>query len=213
MIFAYNTTYLCFQGELLGFISKDSILGEFRRSVEVRGSPGHQEQDNTRKIGEGTDGHECARPCTRTPARLAGQKSGTTWLCWVARPCHWARSGRASGGGGGFKSVFVLSRELFHSTFFSFLSSCLRVLERGLRESSKLRFILWICAFGLEIVKIKSYSTFKHQFMQVCSLFLFSLILVLGFCLFFHIYSIECWDLHFQYDSWLDSLSWVGISP
>jgi len=35
-------TYLCFQGEPSGLISKDSILGEFRRSVEVRGSPGHQ---------------------------------------------------------------------------------------------------------------------------------------------------------------------------
>jgi len=78
-------TYLYFQGEPSDFISKDSILGEFRRSVEVRGSSGHQEQENTRKIGEGTDGHEGARPCTRTPARPANQKSGTA-VPWVVRP-------------------------------------------------------------------------------------------------------------------------------
>ena len=41
--------------------------------------------------------------------------------------------------------------ELFHFRTFSFLSSCFRVLERGLRGSSKLRFSLSIYAFGLTI--------------------------------------------------------------
>jgi len=46
-------------------------------------------------------------------------------------------------------------RDFLFRTFliphFSFLSSCFRVLERGLRESSKLRFSLSIYAFGLTI--------------------------------------------------------------
>jgi len=55
--FAYITTYLCFQEEPSGFISKDSILEGLRRGIEVRGSPGHQEQGNTRKIGQDTGVH------------------------------------------------------------------------------------------------------------------------------------------------------------
>ena len=55
-------TYLYFQGEPSGFISKDSILGEFRRSVEVRGSPGHPEQGNKCKTGK-------ARPCIKAHGR------------------------------------------------------------------------------------------------------------------------------------------------
>jgi len=50
-------TYLCFQEEPSGFISKDSISEELRRRIEVRGSSGHQEQDNMRKTGQGTAMH------------------------------------------------------------------------------------------------------------------------------------------------------------
>jgi len=42
--FAYIMTFLCFQGEPSGFISKDRILGGLSIRVEVRGSLGHQEQ-------------------------------------------------------------------------------------------------------------------------------------------------------------------------
>ena len=52
--FAYIATFLCFQEEPSRFTSKDSILGGLRRRVEVRGSPEHQEQGNTRKTGQGT---------------------------------------------------------------------------------------------------------------------------------------------------------------
>jgi len=55
--FAYSTTFPCFQGEHSGFISKDSILGGLRRRVEVRGSPGYQEQGNTGKADQGTAVH------------------------------------------------------------------------------------------------------------------------------------------------------------
>uniref|UniRef100_A0A7C8YQJ6 Uncharacterized protein n=1 Tax=Opuntia streptacantha TaxID=393608 RepID=A0A7C8YQJ6_OPUST len=48
-----------------GFISKDSILGGLRRRVEVQGSPGHQEQGNTRKVDQGTAVH----PQTSTTSR------------------------------------------------------------------------------------------------------------------------------------------------
>ena len=55
--FAYIMTFLYFQGEPSGFISKDSILGGLRRRVEVRGSPEHQKQGNTRKADQGTAVH------------------------------------------------------------------------------------------------------------------------------------------------------------
>ena len=54
--FASISTFLCFQGEPSGFISKDSILRGLRRRVEVRGSLGHQEQGKTRKQAKARTG-------------------------------------------------------------------------------------------------------------------------------------------------------------
>jgi len=47
--FAYIMSFLCFQGEPSGFISKDRILGGLSIRVEVRESSWHQEQDKARK--------------------------------------------------------------------------------------------------------------------------------------------------------------------
>ena len=118
--FAYITTYLCFQEELSGFISTDSISEGLRRRIEVRGSLGHQEQGNTHKTG--------ARPCTNGAARPSWPEKWHSRAGWHDRATV---HGRAKGGDAGI-SCF---RDFFNGSFsfrtFSFLSSCFRVLERG----------------------------------------------------------------------------------
>ena len=84
-------------------------------------------------------------------------------------------------------------REFFHSALFPFFSSCFKVLERGLRESSKLRFSLSIYAFGLtnyqdSTIVLPLASIYTSLFFSLFS----SLILGLGFCVFYDVYQIEC---------------------
>jgi len=93
-------TFLCFQGEPSASISKVSILGGLRRRVEVRGSPGHQEQGKTRKRG---NARACMKPHGRAP------KTGTTQPARdVARPGRDGWPGRAKVAVVGLKSLAII---------------------------------------------------------------------------------------------------------
>jgi len=129
--FAYITTFLCFQGETSGFISKDSILGGLRRRVEVRGSPEHQKQGEARKWAKARTGVKAHVRAPMTQHDQAGQPCGMAWPCWVAWPCHVEALRELN-----FLRDFFLGA--FHSACFPFFSSCFRVWESDLRESSNL---------------------------------------------------------------------------
>ena len=123
-------TFLCFQGEPSGFTSKNSILGGFRRKVEVRGSLGHKKQGNTRKRakhGRAPRPHGRA-PRTRhdQPARQLA-RAGRAW--WHDR-ATWHGLAVPLGGRPRFISPcdFVF-RHLFHSAFLPCFCSCFRVLR------------------------------------------------------------------------------------
>ena len=91
MRFCLYMTYPYFQGEPSGFISKGSILGEFRRSIDVRGSPGHQGQGNTHKTSKARACNKARHDRASSEIELATQKSGMATPCLVARPCHHAQ--------------------------------------------------------------------------------------------------------------------------
>jgi len=129
-------TFLCFQGKPSSFTSKDSILGGLRRRAEVRGSPGIKNKA------------QGARSCARTPRT-------------TSRPAIW--HGLAVPGGttvpcgrcpGLICSQFFSFGDLSIPQIFPCFSSCFRVLERGLRESSNFRLGFEFMFFGLKIVKI-----------------------------------------------------------
>jgi len=71
-------------------------LGGLKRRIEVRGSPGHQEQGKTRKRAKARTGVKAHGRAPTTQLDQAGQQCGTAWPCWVARPCHIAQPGRAT---------------------------------------------------------------------------------------------------------------------
>jgi len=122
----------------------------------------------------------------------AGQQCGTAWPCWVARPCHMARRCHWwCGRGYVFRNFFVF-RAIFHSAFFLAFSSCFRVLERGLRESQNVDLGFEFMLLDWRFIKIQQLFNFQHQFIQVCSSSFSSLILVLGFCVFFNGYQFKC---------------------
>ena len=137
--FAYITTFLCFQGEPSGFISKDSILGGLRRIIEVRGNLG------TKNKAERTK-QEGARPCAQEPPASATQKNGTATPCHCARVAVRPTHGHAWGCAPQIKffSRFFFGG-IFHSAFFFAFPLTFRVWERGLRESSNLDLALNLC--------------------------------------------------------------------
>ena len=132
--FAYIITFLCFQGEPSDFISKFSILGGLKRRIEVRGSPGHQEQGKLRKRAKARTGVKAQGRAPTTQLDQAGQQRGTA-VPLVMRQ-------------GLCVSQFFVFGRFFHSAFFLAFFSSFRVLERGWRESQNLdlgfEFMLWI---------------------------------------------------------------------
>ena len=140
--FAYGTTFLCLQEKPSGFVRKGSISGGFRRRVEVQGSSGHQEQDNTHKTGKARVCIKAHGYAPKSQAAQAGQKIGTAWPCWVARLWALARSGHAAWhrrarwcwcGVKLFRDLFRSSFFILHSLGASFRT--LGFLERDLKGS------------------------------------------------------------------------------
>jgi len=93
--FAYITTYLYFEEEPSGIVRKGSILRGFRRSAEVQGSPGHQEQDNTRRTGKARAAVHPGKNHTGRPENWHGQAvpGSTTVLGGTAVRQWWSAAG------------------------------------------------------------------------------------------------------------------------
>ena len=169
--FAYITNFLCFQREPSGFISKDSILEGLRRRVEVRGSPGHQEQDNTRKADQGTAVHPQTSTTSRPEKWHDRAMGGATWVML-------------------FRDF--LFRESFSFRTFSFLSSCFRIKRETWESPQNLDLAFQFMLLDWQIIKIQQLFYLQHRFIQVCFSLFSPSILVLGFCVFYDVYQIEC---------------------
>jgi len=120
--------------------------GEELRFEEARGT-----KNNAERAKQARHGRALRRPAVRP------QTSTTKPARKVARPgrAGWHDRATKHGCAKGVPAQDMWFHDFLFGTFliphFSFLSSCFRVLEWGLRESSKLRFNLLIYAFGLTI--------------------------------------------------------------
>ena len=160
--FAYITTFLCFQGEPSGFISKVSILGGLSRRVEVRGSP--DTKNKAKRAKEARHGHvwsrTVARPTTgRTQPPRDVARPGRA--VWHDRATWHDRAKVAAAGLKSFAIIFFRGHLSIRHFSLAF-PLVLGFRERLERVPKNLRLGIEFMLLDCKLWRFDDCSTFKH---------------------------------------------------